>query len=42
MEDNTKKEIAVKQATQKPIEEKNFQQDPTKKWLYLFKEKKNF
>ncbi|MEN9471354.1 MAG: hypothetical protein RL214_710 [Pseudomonadota bacterium] len=40
MEDNTKKEIAVKQATQKPIEEKNFQQDPTKKWLYLFKEKK--
>ena len=40
MEDNTKKEIAEKQATQKPIEEKNFQQDPTKKWLYLFKEKK--
>lgn len=40
MEDKIRKESLVKQAFQKSIEEKALWQDPTEKWLDLFKEKK--
>lgn len=40
MEGKASRESAVEQAFQKSIEQKGLQQDPTKKWLHSFKEKK--